>query len=90
MPTPTIAATLTVVTSTTASVSIAYNYSEHLSRVVIALETIATCLNTLTQYMSTGTGVRTVSPYDWIQGMQLDKLFDKHYDSNFPKWDPYE
>lgn len=55
--------TPTIVTSSTGSIAIAYDYSPYLERIATSLETLATLAST--------TGIRNNNPYDWAPGVDM-------------------
>jgi hypothetical protein len=53
----------TIVSTSTGSISIAYDYSPYLERIASSLERIAIA--------STTTGIRHVGPYDWVAPTEI-------------------
>lgn len=56
-------ATATIVTTSTGGIAVAFDYSPYLERIASALERIVE--------LSTSTGIRTVTPYEWSNGVDL-------------------
>ena len=69
----------TIVTTSTGSIAIAYDYSVYLERIATSLESISSSLSTITA-LSTSTGIRVESPYDWTRPTEVYSWYNQNLD----------
>jgi hypothetical protein len=69
----------TIVSTSTGSISIAYDYSIYLERIASSLESISTSLSTISA-LSTSTGIRVESPYDWTRPTEMYSWYNQNLD----------
>ena len=69
----------TIVTTGTGGISIAYDYSSYLERIATSLESISTSLSTISS-LSTSTGVRVDSAYDWTRASEVYSWYNQNLD----------
>lgn len=67
----------TVVSTSTGSIAIAYDYSPYLERIASSLESISTSLSVI-QTLATSTGVRTESPFDWTRPTEIYSWYNQN------------
>jgi hypothetical protein len=72
------AATLTTVTTSTGGISAVYDYSSYLERIASSLESIAVSAKKI-ETLSTTTGIRSYSAYDWIKPLEMISWYGQEY-----------
>lgn len=71
-------ATLTTVTTSTGGISAVYDYSSYLERIASSLESIAESAKKI-EVLSTTTGIRSYSAYDWIKPVEMISWYGQEY-----------
>jgi hypothetical protein len=69
----------TIVTTSSGGISIAYDYSTYLERIATSLESISSSLSAI-ESISTSTGVRVDSAYDWTRPTELYTWYNQNLD----------
>jgi hypothetical protein len=69
----------TIVTTSSGGISIAYDYSTYLERIATSLESISSSLSAI-ETLSTGTGVRVDSAYDWTRPTEVYAWYNQNLD----------
>jgi hypothetical protein len=69
----------TIVSTGTGGISIAYDYSVYLERIATSLESISSSLSTISS-LSTSTGVRVESSYDWTRPTEIYSWYNQNLD----------
>ena len=69
----------TIVSTSTGSISIAYDYSPYLERIATSLESISSNLSII-RAASTSTGIRVETPYDWTRPTEMYSWFNQNLD----------